>query len=424
MYQNSRSFAEAMDEQDNLYHLRSYYHHPKIDGVKHLYFCGNSLGLQPKAVKKSILRELKDWKKWGVEGHINAKRPWLTYHHQFTNATARLVGALPREVVVMNSLTANLHFLMASFYRPEGKRQKILVEAGCFPSDLYAVQGQARWHGLNPDEVIVELASPDAERVILRTEEIVEAIRREGDELALILLGGVNYYSGQAFDIATITKAAHEVGAIAGWDLAHAAGNLVLQLHEWEVDFAAWCTYKYLNSGPGGTSGVFVHEKHIDNPNIVRLSGWWGTNEQKRFQMLREFEPMPDAGSWQVSNAQIFSMAPHLAALELFDEVGMEALRTKSIKLTGFLEFLLNEIPDPKPFRIITPNDPAQRGCQLSLQFSRDGKALFEHLTQNHIIVDWREPDVIRISPVPMYNSFEDVYKLVQCILSSGLVGR
>lgn len=415
-YQNTLSFAQQLDQQDTLAKFRNEFYIPQHNGKPAIYLCGNSLGLQPKTAKAAIDQELKDWAELGVEGHFAGKNPWMYYHHFLTEKAARVVGAKPSEVVVMNNLTANLHLMMVSFYRPTKTRYKIMMEVSAFPSDQYAMETQARFHRLNPDDAIIELKPRDGEYT-LRTEDIIAKINEHKDDLAIVMMGGVNYYTGQAFDMQTITKAAHAVGANVGFDCAHAAGNLNLKLHDWDVDFAVWCSYKYLNSGPGGTSGVFVHERHGNNPELVRFAGWWGHDEKERFQMKKGFKPMEGAAGWQLSNAQIFPMAIHKASLELFDEAGIENLRAKSEKLTGYLEFVLNEINSTSniqhsTFSIITPQTSADRGCQLSIIVKENGKKLFDYLNENGIMPDWREPDVIRMSPVPMYNSFEDVYRI------------
>jgi kynureninase len=420
-FENSLSFAQQLDKQDSLAKFRNEFHLLQKDGKPAVYLCGNSLGLQPKNVRAAIDQELKDWADLGVEGHFDGKNPWMYYHHFLTEKAAKIVGAKPSEVVIMNNLTANLHLMMVSFYRPTKTRYKIMMEVSAFPSDQYAMETQARFHGFNPEDAIIELKPREGEYT-LRTEDIIATINANKEEVAIVMMGGVNYYTGQAFDMKTITKAAHAVGAIVGFDCAHAAGNLQLQLHDWDVDFAVWCTYKYLNSGPGGTSGVFVHERHGNNPDLVRFAGWWGHDEKERFQMKKGFKPMEGAAGWQLSNAQIFPMAIHKASLELFDEAGIENLRAKSEKLTGYLEFILNEVNgglsgvEGKYFTIITPKTPAERGCQLSIIVKENGKKLFDYLNENGIMPDWREPDVIRMSPVPMYNSFEDVYRIGEAL--------
>lgn len=405
---NSLQFAQEMDLKDPLKSYREKFIIPKHNNKDSYYFTGNSLGLQPKKAKQYILEELEDWGTYGVEGHFLAKRNWFGYHHFLTDKAARLVGAKTEEVAIMNTLTVNLNLLMVSFYRPEGKRTKIIMEAAAFPSDHYAVQQQVKFHKLNPKTEIV-LLQPRENEYTLRTEDILNTIELYKEELALVMLGGVNYYTGQFFDLKSITKKAHEVGALAGYDLAHAAGNIDLKLHEWDVDFACWCSYKYLNSGPGGVSGIFIHENNYDQPEIPRFGGWWGNDESTRFEMKSEFIPKKGAAGWQNSNAQILPMAVHLASLEIFDEVGMEALNQKTVLLTGFLEFLLTNIPQ---ITIITPKDKTQRGCQLSLIAQLKPKELFKYLQEKGIIADWREPDVIRVAPVPLYNTFEDVYIL------------
>lgn len=413
IYQNTLAFAQQLDQQDTLAHFREQFYIPQKDGKPVVYLCGNSLGLQPKSVRAAIDQELKDWAELGVEGHFAGKNPWMYYHHFLTEHAAAVVGAKPSEVVVMNNLTANLHLMMVSFYRPTQTRYKILMEVSAFPSDQYAMETQALFHGFNPDDAIIEL-KPRAGEYTLRTEDIVATIEAHKNDLAIVMMGGVNYYTGQAFDMASITKAAHEVGATVGFDCAHAAGNLLLQLHDWDVDFAVWCSYKYLNSGPGGTSGVFVHERHGNNPDLIRFAGWWGHDEKERFQMKKGFKPMEGAAGWQLSNAQIFPMAIHKASLELFAEAGMNNLRAKSELLTGYLEFILSEFSEH--LTVITPTNPAERGCQLSIIVKENGKKLFDYLESQGIMPDWREPDVIRMSPVPMYNSFEDVYHIGQAL--------
>lgn len=411
-YVNSRDYARHLDQCDPLASCRSWFAFPQFEGRAARYFCGNSLGLQPLSVRQTVLDELDHWARHGVEGHFVGERPWKDYHKLLTRQSARLIGALPHEVVVMNTLTVNLHLMMASFYRPSPQRYRIIMEAGAFPSDQYAVETQARFHGLDPEEAIVEVG-PRPDEDCLRTEDIVAVIERYADSAALVLFGGVNYYTGQFFDLEAITCAAHRCGAYAGFDLAHAAGNVPMRLHDWGADFAVWCSYKYLNSGPGGPSGVFVHERHANNPDIPRLAGWWGHDERERFLMRKGFKPMYGAEGWQLSNAQILAFAAHKASLDIFDAVGMEKIREKSLLLTGYLEFLLEESRSKAPhaFRIITPRDPAARGSQLSLLTDGRGKDLFDHLSRRGIIGDWREPNVIRLSPAPLYVSFEDVWE-------------
>jgi len=381
-----------------------------------IYLCGNSLGLQPKAIRQALLHELDQWAEHGVEGHFRGDLPWMHYHKFLTQQTARLVGALPHEVVVMNTLTVNLHLMMASFYRPTPTRFKIVMEAGAFPSDQYAMESQVRWHGLDPEKAIVEVA-PRAGEDILRTEDILDILEHEGDSVALVMFGGVNYYTGQFYELGKIAAAGHGIGAKVGFDLAHAAGNLPLQLHDWGPDFAVWCSYKYLNSGPGGPSGAFVHERHANSPELPRFAGWWGHDEAERFKMKKGFRPMQGAEGWQLSNAQIFSFAAHKASLDIFDAAGIENLRVKSLQLTAFMEQVLKEANGSRNlFKIITPGDPKQRGCQLSLLTDHRGKALFDFLAANGVMADWREPNVIRFAPVPLYNSFEDVWQMGQLV--------
>lgn len=413
-YHNSIEYAKSLDLNDSLNNYRNQFHIPEINGKQAIYLCGNSLGLQPKKVKEFIDSELTDWKNLGVEGHVHAKNPWLYYHHFLEQPVAKLVGASPLEVVVMNSLTVNLNLLMVSFYRPTKQRYKIIMEHMAFPSDQYAAEMQVRFHGYNPEDAIIE-AKPREEENTIRTEDIIELIDKNKDALALVLIGGVNYYTGQLFDMKIITDAAHKAGAIAGFDLAHAAGNVPLQLHDWDVDFACWCSYKYLNSGPGGVSGIFVHERHCNNLDLPRFAGWWGNAEETRFNMQKEFIPQPGAAGWQQSNAQIFPMAIHRAALELFDAADMDELRKKSVKLTGYLEYLIQHYNIPH-LQIITPANSGERGCQISLLTGNNGKQLFDKLSEQGVIADWRQPNVIRVAPVPMYNTFEDVWQFVQLL--------
>lgn len=414
-FEFSHDFAIQMDEQDSLKSYRNQFHLPTFTQNTVRYFTGNSLGLQPKSTREKINVELDDWAKWGVEGHFLGTNPWFKYHEFLTEASAKIVGALPKEVVVTHSLTTNLHLLMVSFYRPTGKRTKILCEAKAFPSDLYALESQIRFHGLNPETELIAL-QPRAGEHILQEEDILAKIEELGDTLALVMFGGVNYYTGQLLDMQHIAKAGKQVGSMVGFDLAHAAGNVILKLHEWEVDFAAWCSYKYLNSGPGGVSGMFVHEKHANNSSLPRFAGWWGYDKKTRFLMEPGFVPMEGAEGWQLSNAPVLSMAAHWASLELFDAVGMEKLRPKSDVLTAYLEHILDELSEKFKtvcrFEIITPRDQKRRGAQLSILVHGKGKELFESISKKGVVADWREPNVIRVAPVPLYNSFEDVYFL------------
>ncbi len=413
------NFAQKLDAADPLKAFRNEFHLPKQpNGDPAIYFCGNSLGLQPKLAAAYVQQELEDWANLGVEGHFHARHPWMPYHQFLTDATAELVGAKPHEVVTMNSLTVNLHLMMVSFYRPTAQRYKILIEANAFPSDRYAVQSQLKYHGFSPQTGLLELPLRPGE-VTHRTADILQFIETRGSEIALVLLSGVNYYTGQYFDIPAITAAAHAAGCCVGWDLAHAAGNLPLQLHNWDVDFAAWCSYKYLNAGPGGLSGVFVHERHAENFDLPRFAGWWGHDQQTRFTMPREFHPMRGAEGWQLSNPPILPLAALRASLEIFQKANIQRLREKSQLLTGYTAFLLNQIGKER-LHILTPDTPSERGCQLSLVLPKNGKKVFEAITKAGVICDWREPDVIRIAPVPLYNTFTEVYRfyeiLQQCI--------
>ena len=400
---------------DALRPYRKAFHVPKDNkGNDWLYFTGNSLGLQPKTTKAVVEQELKDWANLGVEGHFQAKNPWMPYHEYLTQSMAKIMGAKPIEVVVMNTLTANLHFLMASFYSPTKKRPKILIESDAFPSDRYAVQTQLEFHGYDPKDCLIEW-SPRAGETLLHIEDLESLLEKQGAEIALILIGGVNYYTGQYLDLKKIAKLGHAKGCKVGIDLAHGAGNIQPNLHASGVDFAAWCTYKYLNSGPGSLGGVFVHQRYAHDKNLKRFAGWWSQNKTTRFDMRQALDISPGAEGWQLSNPPILSMAAIKASLDLFNEVGMDALREKSIQLTGYMEYLINELNNPD-IEIITPKDPNQRGCQLSIRVKNTDKTLHNKLTEKHVITDWREPDVIRCAPVPFYNSFEDVYQMVEIL--------
>lgn len=416
-FENTLAYAQYLDKNDPLRDYRNRFHIPKVNGKDSYYFTGNSLGLQPKTARTYIEEEMKGWETLGVEGHFaSSKRPWMEYHKFSKDALARIVGAKPIEVVSMNNLSVNLHLLMVSFFKPTKTRYKIICEAGAFPSDQYMFETQLKFHGLNPDEALIELKPRMGEHT-LRGEDILSKIAEVSDELALVLIGGIQYYTGQLFDMKAITEAGQKVGAKVGFDLAHAFGNVPLQLHDWNVDFATWCSYKYLNSGPGNVSGIFVHERYANDSSLDRFAGWWGHNEKERFKMKKGFQPMPGADGWQLSNVNVISTASHLAALELFDEVGIEKLRKKSLKLTGYLEFLIKDIAgDSGIFEIITPSDPEQRGCQLSIFFHKDGRRLFDALAAAGVIADWREPNVIRIAPVPLYNRYEDVYQFAHIL--------
>ncbi len=420
-FKNTLEYAQQLDAEDQLSKYRDEFHFPKVNGKQVIYFTGNSLGLQPKRTQKFVDEVMTDWKELAVEGHFYADKPWWDYHERLAAPLAKVVGAKPEEVTVMNTLTVNLHLLMVSFYRPTKKRYKIICEEKAFPSDQYMLQSQVRFHGFNSNDAIVEVKKREGEN-FWRTEDILKTIEEVGDELALVLIGGVNYYNGQVFDMETITKAGRDQGAFVGWDLAHAAGNIELKLHDWDVDFASWCSYKYMNSGPGNASGVFVNERYLNRKDIPRFEGWWGTKRDTRFLMKPEFEPMENADAWQLSNAPILSVAPYLACLELFEEVGMAALIEKRNKITAYLEFILHEIDKEveSSFEIITPKE---RGCQLSVFLHGEGRPLFDYLMENGVITDWREPNVIRLAPAPFYCSYEDMYRFGQ-ILKSGVLKK
>ena len=418
-FEASLEFARKLDRADPLNSFRKQFQIAKVKGKPAIYLVGNSLGLQPKSTEKFVNEELDDWAKLGVDGHLHSRRPWLYYHKLTKQALANIVGAKPSEVTAMNQLTVNLHLLMVSFYKPDSKRYKIITEAGAFSSDQYVLESQVRFHHFDPEYSIVEL-KPRLTEYTLRTDDIVATIEHHADDLALVLLGGVQYYTGQFFNIKKITEKAHAAGALVGFDLAHAAGNVPLALHDHNVDFAAWCSYKYLNAGPGGVAGAFIHEKHHKNFELPRFTGWWGHNENERFQMKKGFKPMPGADGWQLSNFPILSGAALLASLEIFEKAGMKALRKKSEQLTGYLEFLLTQIdPEGKGFSVITPSSSQDRGCQLSLFMKKNGKKIFERITKKGVMADWREPDVIRVAPVPLYNTFEEVNNFVRIFKSA-----
>ncbi len=407
--------AAVLDAADPLTRFRDQFHIPRREsGEEVVYFTGNSLGLQPRRVRGYIEQELQDWETLGVEGHARAKHPWMPYHEFLTGQMADVVGAKPIETVVMNSLTVNLHLLLISFYRPSGERRKVMIEKGAFPSDRYAIESQIKLHGLDRAADLIELEPREGEAT-LRTEDIIAAIEREGSSLAMVLFGGVNYYTGQAFEMREITAAGHAVGAIVGFDLAHAAGNLELKLHDWGVDLAVWCSYKYLNGGPGAVGGAFVHERHADCPDRPRLAGWWGHDKATRFLMGSTFNPIAGAEGWQISNPPILQMASLRASLEIFAEAGMSALRERSVRLTAYLEQMLAAVDDDR-ISVITPTDPEQRGCQLSIRVKNADKSLFTAISERGVVADWREPDVIRVAPVPLYNSFGDIEKFVQIL--------
>lgn len=413
MFQNSLAFARQCDQEDPLSHFRKKFHIPTDEHHKELiYLCGNSLGLQPVSTKKYIEQELNDWAKHGVEGHTEAKHPWMPYHEFLTKSMAKIVGAKPSEVVVMNTLTTNLHLMMVSFYKPTATKYKIVVESDAFPSDKYAMESQLSFHGFDPKQGLV-LWSPREGEDTCHFEDLEHILETQGDEIALLMIGSTNYYSGQHFPLKKITQLGHKHNCMVGFDLAHGAGNIQPNLHDSGADFAVWCTYKYLNSGPGSLGGCFVHKRHANNTQLKRFAGWWGHNKNSRFNMRKEFDPIPGAEGWQLSNPPILSMAAIRASLDLFEEAGFENLRRKSEKLTAYLEFLIDELQN-NSISIITPRDQNQRGCQLSIQVKSANKQMHTNLTETGVISDWREPDVIRVAPAPLYNSFEDVFEFVQ----------
>jgi len=428
-------YAQQQDREDELKGFRSRFYFPRRrheagpdgqtasgdPGGEVIYFCGNSLGLQAREAEDYIRQELVDWREMAIDGYWQARNPWMTYPADLRAPLARIVGALDDEITVMNALTVNLHLLLLSFYRPTAGRYKILVEAGAFPSDQYAIETQTRWHGYDPSEAVVEVGPRPGERLI-REEDILETIVAHGDSLALVLLGGLNYYTGQLLDLPAITAAAHKVGAVAGFDLAHAVGNVLLRLHDWDVDFAVWCSYKYLNGGPGAAGGAFVHERFIRDTSVPRMGGWWGNDESSRFLMKKGFIPKPTAEGWSMSTAQVFNMVCLKASLAIFDEAGFSRVRAKSVRLTEYLYTLLDQLRtdglraagdavSSGGFEIITPVEPERRGAQLSLYFGDRAKALQQRLADEGVVVDFRGPGVIRVSPAPLYNSFEDVYR-------------
>jgi len=412
-HQLGLDYAKQQDKHDALAQYRTQFHIPKDNnGNDWLYFTGNSLGLQSKSTQQYIQQELDDWANFGVEGHFEAKNPWMPYHEFLTESMAKIVGAKPIEVVIMNTLTTNLHLLMVSFYQPTKTKYKIVIESDAFPSDRYAVQTQLEFHGFDAKEGLIEWKPRKGEE-LLRIEDLETILNEQGNEIALLLIGGVNYYTGQYLDIKRIAEIGHAKNCMVGIDLAHGAGNIKPNLHDSGVDFAAWCTYKYLNSGPGSLAGLFVHEKHAHNKKLKRFAGWWSHNKSTRFNMRQPLDVIPGAEGWQLSNPPILSMAAIKASLDMFNEVGMTALREKSIKLTGYFEFLINELNNDK-IKIITPSNPEERGCQLSIQVKNADKKLHQKLTNAHIITDWREPNVIRCAPVPLYNTFRDVYLMVE----------
>ena len=413
MYEYNLDFAIKKDKEDPLNKYRNEFLIPTNNkGEELIYLCGNSLGLQPKKTSNYIQQELNDWSKFGVEGHTDAKNPWLPYHEFLTNSMAKIVGAKTNEVVIMNSLTTNLHLMMVSFYQPSEKKYKILIESDAFPSDKYAMESQLKFHGYCKKEGLIQWKPREGEE-LCRMEDLEHIMKEQGDEIALIMIGCTNYYSGQLYPLKKITQIGHKYNCMVGFDLAHGVGNIQPNLHESGADFAVWCTYKYLNSGPGSLGGCFVHERHAKNNTLNRFAGWWGHNKKTRFNMRHEFDVLPGAEGWQLSNPAILSMAAIKASLDLFEEAGFENIITKSKSLTGFLEYLIDGLNNPK-INIITPKNPKERGCQLSIQVKDANKKLHSLLTQNGVISDWREPDVIRVAPAPLYNSYQDVYEFIQ----------
>ena len=423
-FDNSLSFARRLDKNDPLKDFRSQFIIPSVKGKKQIYFLGNSLGLQPKNAKEELNKILDQWSKYGVEGFFKSDIPWIDYHDQLTKPLAKIVGALPHEISVMNQLTVNLHLMMVSFYKPEGKRKKIICEAKAFPSDQYMFETHVKHYGLNPAEVIIEVRPRQGEHSI-RLDDILQTIEENKDELALVFPGGVNYYSGQLFDIKAITEAAQKAGAKVGFDLAHAAGNVPLQLHNWSVDFACWCSYKYLNAGPGAVGAVYIHERFHQDTNLNRYAGWWGYDKPTRFKMEKGFKPVSTAEGWQLSTPSFLSLALHKASLDVFEKAGWENVLAKSKLLNSYLWFVLNEIlssSNKKIFEIITPSNEEERGCQVSLLMIENGKEVFDKLSEASVMADWREPNVIRIAPVPLYNTYEEVWrfaKIIKKIISS-----
>jgi kynureninase len=408
-HQFTQAYAKSLDEKDSLKSFRDKFYIPFVGDKEGIYFLGNSLGLQPKTAQDEVLNVMENWANFGVEGFFMGDEPWLDYHKELTPMIAKIIGAKTEEVVTMNHLTVNLHLMMIGFYNPTPTRYKIICEAKAFPSDQYAFASQVKMHGLNIDDCIVQV-HPKAGTDLITTEDILTVIEKHKDSVALVCFSGVNYYTGQVFDIKKITKAAHNAGAYAGFDLAHAAGNILLQLHDWQVDFACWCNYKYLNSGPGAIAGAFIHEQHLQNKNLKRLEGWWGNDMSNRFKMEKTFTPSPSAEAWQMSTAPMLLLATHKASLNIFEEAGFENIIEKSKLLTAYLFFVLNKINTNNKFEILTPTNPDERGCQVSLSVNKNAKAIFDELIKNGIFADWREPNVIRVAAIPLYNRFEDIY--------------
>jgi len=419
-FENTLAYAQMLDEQDPLHQLRDEFLFPQQNGKPFIYLCGNSLGLQPKSAREVLGKQLDNWQNLAVEGWFEGDSPWMFYHKELKKLMAPIVGANPDEVCPMNTLTVNLHLLLVSFYKPAQKRFKIIMEAGAFPSDQYAIESQVRFHGYDPAEAIIEVA-PRAGEYTLRTADITAKITEHADEIALVLFGGINYFTGQWFDMEAITKAGHAAGAVVGFDLAHAAGNVPVKLHEWDIDFACWCSYKYQNSGPGGISGIFVHEKHFGDQTLNRFAGWWGYKEETRFKMAKGFVPEQGADGWQISCSQVMPMALYHASLLLFEAAGfMEPIRHKSINLTSYLFYIIGQVNQEigyEQFRIITPAADKDRGAQVSIVAAGDAKGIFTKLVEHNVLGDWREPNVIRLSPVPLYNSYEDVFRTGELLL-------
>jgi kynureninase len=417
-FENTLQFAQKLDETDPLQNFREQFYIPILNEKECIYFTGNSLGLQPKRAQDYVLDEMENWANYGVEGHFHGRNPWANFHEVFSKKLAAILGANPEEIVVMNQLTVNLHLMMTTFFRPSQKRNKILCENRAFTSDIYAIDSQLKLHGIDPSEGLIELKPREGE-FTLRTEEIVSTIKNNADEIALVLIGGINYYTGQLFDMKAIAEAAHEAGAYCGFDLAHAVGNVELHLHDWNVDFACWCSYKYLNSGPGAVAGAFVHNRYATDKSLPRLAGWWGTDKHERFQFKEQFNPIPTAEGWQLSNANILSMAAHKAALDIFEEASFEKIIEKGKKLSAYLIFILNQINNESRLevvKIITPQNENEHGCQVSILLPEKGRDFFNSLNKNGVIADWREPNVIRVTPVPLYNTFEEVYSFGQIV--------
>ena len=411
-FENTEDFAKKLDREDELGRFREKFHIPKHNGKERIYFCGNSLGLQPKSTLEHINGILEEWSNLAVEAHFDQNSNWIKKHYEIKPHLSELLGSLESEVCPMNNLTSNIHFLLVSFYRPDKRRFKIITEGGAFPSDRYAIQSHLKFHGYDPKDAIIEI-HPGKGEFLIRDDEIVHKIQENARDLALVMLGGIQYYTGQFFDIPRISAAAKEAGCMVGFDLAHAIGNVPLQLHDWQVDFATWCSYKYLNAGPGGVSGIFIHEQYANQNNLRRFAGWWGTNEDRRFLMEKFFDPIPGADGWQVSNQNIIALEAHLAGLKIFAEAGLQNIFVKSRTMTAYLEYLINDIPN---IRIITPQESSKRGAQLSIYLPQQGKLIFDAITARGVIADWREPNVIRVAPVPLYNRYQEVFQFANIL--------